>query len=99
MNKTLNTAGIKPFAIVMTIIILIAFLTSCQSKSGKLDKIQPEKVVVLDSHTRIAYNNGSQYYITDYKVKRITHGVTDWITVQGNVKYEYNDTIYHRFIK
>ena len=68
-------------------------MTGCTSKSGELDKIQPEKVVIIDSQTT-ATSNGA---FTFYKVNRINHGVVDYIQINGRARYETGDTIYHRF--
>ena len=92
----------KALAKVITIIIVIVLATllfmSCTSQSGRIAQIPKEKVVILDSDSKVASDNGRQYVITNYKVKRIDYGVIDWITIQGKSKYECGDTIYHRFM-
>jgi hypothetical protein len=91
----------KAFAIVIAIIATLVIITltfGCESQSGRLSQIPKEKVVILDSDSKIASDNGRQYVITNYKVKRIDYGVIDWISIQGKSKYECGDTIYHRFM-
>lgn len=93
------SATLKVLAIIACAIAFAFLFCSCESRSGQLSQIPKEKVVVLDSESKTASDNGHMYVITNYKVKRIDYGVVDWITIQGQAKYESGDTIYHRFIK
>ena len=62
MKKTLNNIGISALVIIVFVACALfsTLCSSCQSQSGKLDKIQPEKVVVLDMfikmNTNISYS-------------------------------------------
>ena len=86
--------------LVIALCIVIGFLaSSCQSKSGQLNDIPLEKVVIIDSYTNTANDNGHMYYITDYKVNRIEYGVVDYIHVNGRAGFECGDTIFYRFIR
>lgn len=66
-------------------------LTSCSSKSGRLDQIQSEKVVVLDSkYTDVEKS------LTYYKVKRLEYGVVTFVLTTSG--YEIGDTILYKFV-
>ena len=93
-----HTKALAITLLILAIIVLIALSTACTSQSGRIAQIPKEKVVILDSDSKVASDNGRQYVITNYKVKRIDYGVIDWITIQGKSKYECGDTIYHRFM-
>lgn len=97
-QRTSGLAGLWPVLAIISIIIIMTFTCSCESKSGQLNKTPLERVVVLDSRTETAYDNDYKYYITSYKVKRIELGVVDWITFNGKPMYECGDTIFYRFI-
>ena len=76
----------KKYFIVLVSLVLLA---SCTSKSGQLDKLPLEKVVVIDVRPTPDY---TRY---QYKVKRIEKGVTDYIYDIN--RYEVGDTILKRF--
>lgn len=99
MNNTSTsdnvTSGFVAFAIIGLCFLFGILLTSCESQSGKLDRAQTEKVVILDSQTMI--NPVSGIINTKYKIKRINYGVLDWIQLPGRPMYEKNDTIFHKF--
>jgi hypothetical protein len=62
---------------------------ACQSKSGKLADIQPEKVVILDQFIHV--NEGP----FKYRVKRLSLGVID--IIYDYKQFEAGDTILARF--
>jgi predicted small secreted protein len=78
------------------IILLVAlagiWLTSCNSKSGHLADIKPEKVVVIDM-----YPDKDGQKMHQYKVNRFQKGVID--VIYDNRLLEQHDTIYHKFIE
>lgn len=81
------------FILLLSVITVIA-LTSCESKSGKLNSTPVEKVVVIDSYRltpKSGVENNMQY---KYKVRRINHGVVT--TIYDQNLYEKGDTIYKR---
>ena len=81
---------------IVLIVMFVALMSSCQSKSGKLAQIPFEKVVIVDSyHSNYMSDNGCVKYYK-YKVKRLEHDVVTFISVTG--LYEKNDTIYYCFI-
>ena len=92
MKKTLNNIGISALVIIVFVACALfsTLCSSCQSQSGKLDKIQPEKVVVLDMFIKM---NGEPY---KYRVNRIEKGVID--IVYDVRLFEAGDTIYHRYL-
>jgi hypothetical protein len=84
------------YAIMIILIGLILFFSSCgspSSKSGQRIANPLEKVVIIDSRPLPLTHDMTQLY--EYKVKRINHGVVTFIYDPG--KFEANDTIYHRF--
>ena len=77
--------------ILFTLGLLITLLaTSCESKSGNINPIPQEKVVIIDSAPFGSVENGY-----NYKVKRINHGVVTY--VKSMYKFESGDTILWRF--
>lgn len=85
----------KPLHLKTIALLIIAFFTlaaamSCESKSGKLDRVKPEKVMIIDSYPR------TNLEYLKYKVKRIEQGVVTEIYDKGI--YEQGDTIFHKFL-
>lgn len=82
--------------IILLLLLAVALLCGCESKSGKLVKnsiaTPVEKVVILDSYPPAVHE---QYTMYKYKVKRIEHGVVD--TIYERDLYEVGDTIYTSF--
>lgn len=100
-NNSINNTKDRVIATIqvvalLIIIIIIAFLsTACNSKSGHLDQINPEKVIIIDEYPSNihTFSHGKMYR---YKVNRIEKGVMT--TIYDYNQYEKGDTIYHCFI-
>lgn len=88
-NKESSIALLRVLALI-GILAILAFTSSCESKSGQLNKIPAEKVVILDMFVKM---NDVPF---KYRVKRIEHGVTDVIYDQR--LFECGDTVFHKFI-
>lgn len=73
------------------LVLVIAVLSSCTSRSARELMQKPEKVVVI---SLVHANNGYDHI---YKVKRISLGVVDQITHRSMQPYEVGDTILHSF--
>jgi hypothetical protein len=69
---------------------LIGMLSACNSKSGQLDKIVPEKCVIISEP--LSYTTDIGY---KYKVNRFEKGVVDIITDWK--LWTKGDTIFHKF--
>lgn len=85
------------FFIVVILCILVKTFSSCTSQSGKLDKIVPEKIVILE----VKYSHYDNLATITYKVKRIDKGTVDQFTVNTSprmIKYEVGDTLLRRFL-
>jgi hypothetical protein len=93
-NKEHLVATLKVLAIIACIIVFAFMFCSCNSQSGKLSKIEPEKVVIIDSQQTLYSTDIAR---TEYKVKRISKGVVTWISLPGKPKFEQGDTIYYKF--
>lgn len=77
------------------ILIGIIFLLSCESKSGRLTQIPPEKVVILSEYPQIvSVNNQNVAY---YKVYRIKDRVVTYIRESATLRYCKGDTILYKF--
>lgn len=98
-NYQRMTNIIKVFLIFAVLYCITMTCVSCESKSGRLLDQPIEKAVIIDSRTFPYWDAGKEYYRTDYKVKRIVHGVVTHIQIPGKALYEKDDTIYHRFPK
>lgn len=87
-------ATFQVITLLIVVVLLSASLTSCNSKSGQLDKIPYEKVIIIDS----APDNGQPMIkgVKKYKVRRIEKSVVTFIIFDNG--YECGDTILYRFI-
>lgn len=88
-------SNIVKYFLYLTVLYVITFsCVSCESKSGQLTIIKPEKVVIIDSTPR-EYKWTTQTHMYYYKVQRIEHRVVDYIYDMRLL--EKGDTIYKRF--
>ena len=78
----------------IVIIYVLAVTLGCTSKSGQLDKLPLERVVIVDGLTETYERDVTT---TLYKVNRIEHGVVTYINIQGSALYAIGDTIFWRF--
>lgn len=89
--------SVKLVIIIMAMLFLVVFCSSCTSKSGRdisLPATSAEKVVIIDRiYLPIGYSGDDPVY--RYKVNRIDRGVVDFIDI--DYLFDVNDTILYQF--